>query len=210
MEPHLRAGVAVYNAGEYHAAHDAWEDYWLGLDSGTDDERFLHGLIQFTAAVHHGCEDNISGLHGLAESATEYLAGLPSPYRGVDLDTVRSYLGDLAADPEAFERAEVPPLRYEGRALDLSDLADGGDFEAAAIAADVLAAEYDAYDVAVIETGAGYARESVEAGEGGRFVALVFDFVAGERRDLVYQRLREHVERRQSRENDVEGLFDPE
>jgi predicted metal-dependent hydrolase len=210
MDSHLRAGVAVYNAGQHHAAHDAWEDYWLDLESGTDDERFLHGLIQFTAAVYHGHDDNVPGLQGLAESATEYLAGLPSPYRGVDLAAVRSYLADLAADPEQFERAEIPPLRYEGRALDLSDLADDGDFEAAVIAADVLAEEHDAYDGAVVETGVAYARESVEAGEGGRFVALVFDFVAGKQRDLVYQRLREHVERRRGREEDVEGLFDPE
>ena len=26
MDAHLRAGVAIYNAGHYHAAHDAWED----------------------------------------------------------------------------------------------------------------------------------------------------------------------------------------
>ena len=70
MREHLRAGIAVYNAGEYHAAHDAWEDYWLDLERGTDDERLLHGLIQFTAAVHHAEERNWEGAVGLAESAT--------------------------------------------------------------------------------------------------------------------------------------------
>ena len=76
MNAHLRAGVAVYNAGRFHAAHDAWEEYWLGLESGADDERFLHGLIQFTAVVYHATEDNWSGAQGLAESAREYLADL--------------------------------------------------------------------------------------------------------------------------------------
>jgi predicted metal-dependent hydrolase len=210
MDAHLRAGIAVYNAGEYHAAHDAWEDRWLDLESGTDEERFLHGLIQFTAAVHHGYDGNWAGLQGLAESAGRYLEGLPSPYRGVDLHAVRPYLGALAADPEHIERVEPPRLRHEGRALSLADLAEEGEFEAAAVAAGVLAEEYDAYDEGVIETAVDYARESVEAGEGGRFVALAFDFVAGEERDLVYQRLREHVDRRRSREDDIEGLFDPE
>jgi predicted metal-dependent hydrolase len=210
MDARLRAGVAVYNAGEYHAAHDAWEDRWLGLESGTDDERFLHGLIQFTAAVHHGQEGNWPGLQGLAGSAGEYLAGLPSPYRGVTLDGVRDYLAALADDPEHIERAGPPKLEHKGRALDLSDLADAGDFEAAAIAADVFAAEDDGYEEDVIETAVAYARESVEAGDSGRFVALVFDFVSGGERDLVYQRLREHVERRRCREEDVDGLFDPE
>ena len=210
MEAHLRAGIAVYNAGDHHAAHDAWEDHWLDLEPGTDDERFLHGLIQFTAAVHHGHEGNWDGLRGLADSAGEYLDGLPSPYRGVDLGIVRSYLADLAADPEHIERAEPPRLEHEGRALSLADLAEAGDFGAAAVAAEVLAEEYDAYDEAVIEAAIDYARESVADGDGGRFVALAFDFVSGEERDLVYRRLREHVKRRQNREGDVEGLFDPE
>jgi predicted metal-dependent hydrolase len=210
MDAHLRAGIAVYNAGEHHAAHDAWEDRWLDLESDTADERFLHGLIQFTAAVHHGHAGNWAGAEGLAESAGEYLDGLPSPYRGVDLDAVRSYLAALAADPEHIERAGPPRLRHEGRALDLAGLAAAGDFEAAAIAAEVLAEEYEAYEEDVVEAAIEYARESVEAGEGGRFVALVFDFVAGGDRDLVYRRLREHVRRRRDREEDVEGLFDPE
>jgi len=210
MDAHLRAGVAVYNAGEHHAAHDAWEDRWLDLASGTDDERFLHGLIQFTAAVHHGYGGNWAGLQGLASSAGAYLDGLSSPYRGVDLDPIRSYLADLAADPEHIERTDPPRIRHEGRALDLSDLVDSGDFEAAAIAAEVLAEEYDAYEEEAIETAVEYARESVAEGESDRFVALVFDFVAGRERDLVYRRLREHVDRRRSREADVDGLFDPE
>ncbi|MFB6295790.1 MAG: DUF309 domain-containing protein [Halobacteriales archaeon] len=210
MEAHLRAGVAIYNAGGYHAAHDAWEDHWLDLEAGTDDERFLHGLIQFTAAVHHGVEGNRAGLQGLAESAGEYLAELPSPYRGVDLDAVGDYLADLAADPGHFERVEPPELRYEGDSLALSDLAADGDFEAAAVAAGVLAEEREGYEEDVVEAAVGYAREAIDAGEGGQFVALVFDFVAGEERDLVYRRLEDHVARRQSREADVEGLFDPE
>ena len=205
MDAHLRAGVAIYNAGGHHAAHDAWEDHWLGLESGTDDERFLHGLIQFTAAVHHGGGSNWEGVQGLAESAGTYLDGLPSPYHGVDLDPVREYLAALAEDPERFEDAEPPRLRYEGQAIGPGDL----DFEAAAVAAEVLAEEREAYDEAVVEEAVGYARDDLGDGQDGRFVALVMDFVAdADHRDLVYRRLAEHVERRRSRESDVEGLFD--
>jgi hypothetical protein len=210
MDAHLRAGVAIYNAGGYHPAHDAWEDHWLDLEAGTDDERFLHGLIQFTAAVHHGFEGNWAGLRGLAESAGEYLAGLPSPYRGVDLDVVRAYLAELSVDPEHFGRTEPPELLYDGEPLALSDFAAEGDFEAAAVAAGVLAEEGDAYEKPVLDAAVGYARAAIEEGDGGQFVALVFDFVAGGERDLAYQRLERHVARREDREADVEGLFDPE
>ena len=34
MRDHLRAGIAVFNAGDFHDAHDAWEDRWLDLESG--------------------------------------------------------------------------------------------------------------------------------------------------------------------------------
>jgi hypothetical protein len=202
MEAHLRAGVAIYNAGNYHAAHDAWEDHWLDLDSGTDDERFLHGLIQFTAAVHHADGGNRSGARGLAESALAYLAGLPADYRGVDLGAVRDALAALEADPTLS--GDPPPLRYGGEALALADL----DFPATCVAARVLAAEAG-YDEDAVEAAVGYAREEVESTGGGTFTALLFDLVRdADRRDLVAQRLVEHVRRRRHREDDVSGLFD--
>ena len=79
------------------------------------------------------------------------------------------------------------------------------DFDAAAVAAVVLA-ERGGYDESVVDDAVAYAREELDTAE-SRFVALVFDFVGGERRALVYDRLRRHVERRRQRDSDVEGLF---
>jgi hypothetical protein len=207
MDAALRAGAAVFNAGRYHAAHDAWEERWLDLESGTDDERLLHGLIQLGALVHHGYRGNWSGAEGLAESAGEYLGGLPADYRGVDLASVRPYLAAVAADPETVERRPVPHLRVGGEAPRLDRL----DFEAAAVAAVVLAEAIEGYDADVVARAVEYAREerADETGTATRFITLVMDF-AGDRRQraLVYQRLRQHVERRRQRETDVAGLFD--
>ena len=208
MRDELRAGVAIYNAGEYHAAHDAWEDYWLDLDAGTDDERLLHGLIQFTAAMHHARNCNWTGLSGLVECAREYLDGLPADYRGIDLATVRAYLDALHEDPEYVERVAPPALTHEGEALALSDL----DFPAAAIAAAVFAEEKPGFEEEVVEQAVEYAHADFEAEEAtSQFVALVMDFARDEaNRGIVYQRLTQHVDRRASRERDVEGLFDVE
>ncbi|MEF8774713.1 MAG: DUF309 domain-containing protein [Halobacteriales archaeon] len=205
MRDRLRAGVAVYNAGRYHAAHDAWEDHWLGLESGTDDERFLHGLIQFTAAVHHARHANWSGATGLADSAGEYLADLPPEYRGVTLGTVRAWLGDLRTDPEVIERRSPPALRVDGVALAPADL----DLAATGHAAAVLA-EADGYDAAVLADAARYARADVAADVASSPVlALLFDFVREPAdRAIVFERLAGHVDRRRSRETDVDGLFD--
>jgi hypothetical protein len=204
MDAQLRAGVAVYNAGHHHAAHDAWEERWLDLDEG-DDERFLHGLIQFTAAVHHARSRNWSGATGLADSAGDYLADLPSDYRGVNVGAVRAYLGALERDPERVERAPAPSLTYEGVALALADL----DLDASIAAAEVLAEDLG-YDEGVIERAVEYARTDLESGEeGSQFVTFVLDFVRDpDSRPIVAQRLSEHVDRRERRESDVNGLFD--
>jgi hypothetical protein len=106
MEAHLRAGVAIYNAGGYHAAHDAWEDRWLDLEAGTDDERFLHGLIQFTAAVHHGRHGNWAGLQGLAESGAGYLEGLAADAPIVDRAAVEA--AKASHNPQPADRS-LPP-----------------------------------------------------------------------------------------------------
>ncbi|RLM59815.1 DUF309 domain-containing protein [Halobellus sp. Atlit-31R] len=227
MEDALRVGVAVFNAGDHRAAHDAWEEPWLDCENGTSDERLLHGLIQYAAAVHHARRRNWSGARGLAESAAAYLAEVDDD-RGINVGDVRTYLRRLAADPELAERRRPLALRYDGDALVPTDLS----FENAAAAATLLAREYDAFEVALVEDAVRYAREAVDADSGGPdgdaagdasprapdgpssgrsrgFVGLVFDFAADrERRALVYDRLRAHVERRRSRERDVSGLFE--
>jgi len=196
----LRAGIALYNAGEFHAAHDPWEGAWLPLESGPD-ERLLHGLIQCTAAVHHARTGNPSGATGLAESAGDYLADLPASYRGVALDPVRAFLDRLADDPAAGD--DPPALSYRGERLRPAAL----DRPAALVAAEAVAAEDDRFDGTVVDDAARYARAEADTGR-ARFTALLFDFVAdGERRALVYDRLRGHVERRRTEERDVDGLF---
>jgi predicted metal-dependent hydrolase len=202
VREHLRAGIAIHNAGNYHAAHDAWEERWLDLAG--DDERFLHGLIQFTATIHHARDRNWLGATGLAGSAREYLAPLSSPYRGVDLAVVREFLAALEADPECIERAPPPRLTHEGHEVALDDL----DFGASAVAA-VMVAEHGDYDESMVEHATDYARTDLDNGnETSPFVTLVMDFARGGSRGIIHQRLAEHTDRRAARERDVDGLFE--
>lgn len=204
MRDRLRAGAAIFNDGRYHAAHDAWEDRWLELTSGSDDERLLHGLIQYSGAVYHARERNWEGTVGLAESAGEYLADLPADYRDLRLGPVRSFLASLAADPECIERRSPVPIEHEDAVPTLSELG----VEATAIAAVVLAEAFG-YDEEPVEQARTYARRDLEAGEDDSvFITLLFDFVReDDHRGIIYQRLADHVGRRQARESDVDGLF---
>jgi len=205
MEEQLRAGIAIYNAGATHAAHDAWEDVWLDLPTGTDDEQLLHGLIQFTAAIYHAQNRNWSGAVGLAESGREYLTGLPSTYRGVDLASVQTYLQALETDPERIERASPPLLTSEGHPLAAADLELGG----ITTAARILAEGFKGYDEAVIQDAITYAREEAD-GSQTEFISLLTTFVdEATHRGIVYNRLASQVERRRRKEQDVAGLFEP-
>ena len=46
------AGIDLYNEGEFHAAHDAWEERWLG-EVGPAEKLFLQAMIQSAVAFHH-------------------------------------------------------------------------------------------------------------------------------------------------------------
>ena len=205
MDDSLRAGIAVYNAGATHAAHDAWEAHWLGLDEGTDDEQLLHGLIQFTAAIYHAENRNWSGAVGLARSGQEYLAELPDRYRGVDLTVVRAYLRRLEVDPERIERAAPPRLIYKGQPLVAADLS----VDEIALAAETIAADSEAYDQDSVEQAVEYAREEADSAD-TEFIGLLVTFVdEATHRSIVYNRLATQVERRQQKQQDVAGLFEP-
>ncbi|TQQ81965.1 DUF309 domain-containing protein [Halonotius roseus] len=203
MDTALRAGLALYTAGDYHAAHEPWEETWLELPDG-DDERLLHGLIQFTGAVYHARDRNWDGAVGLAGQAQRYLTPLPTPYRGIDIDSVIAALQTLEADPEMIERGPAPPLCYRGQELTAADL----EIEGITTVAGVVAAEYDAYETAIIERAVEYAREEV-TGSGSQFIGLLTSFVDDrDHRGIVYDRLRQNVERRQAKREDVSGLFE--
>ena len=46
------AGIDLYNAGEFHAAHDVWEERWMG-EVGPNEKLFLQAMIQSAVAFHH-------------------------------------------------------------------------------------------------------------------------------------------------------------
>ncbi|NHN41624.1 DUF309 domain-containing protein [Halorubellus sp. JP-L1] len=215
MRANLRAGLALFNDGFYHAAHDPLEGAWLESDRDDADGRFLQGLVQLTAAVHHARGRNWEGCVGLAESALEYLDGVPDDYSGVDVALVRRVLETLASDPEVVERRAMPVLEFEGERVTRERLAP----DAAALAAEALAAERG-LDASVVERAAAYAREDRQRqsdddraasarNEAAKLERFLVDFAtADDDYAIVYQRLADHVERRDHRASDVDGLFE--
>jgi hypothetical protein len=63
----LAEGLRRYDAGEFFAAHEAWETVWL--EALEPDKTFLQGLIQVTAAFHHLQRKNPLGTRRLLHAA---------------------------------------------------------------------------------------------------------------------------------------------
>ncbi len=99
------AGIDLYNAGEFHAAHDAWEERWRD-DCGPREKLFLQALIQSAVVFHHieiGRRGAARRMYGMA---LEKFARLGAP-RFMSLD-VRDYLARLARSLAWLEAAEDP------------------------------------------------------------------------------------------------------
>ena len=192
---HLRAGAALFNAGHYLAAHEPWEERWLEAPRGERDD-CVQGLVQATAATHKARTGNWSGAVGLAESGAAYL-------EGCGRENLRAWLRRLAADPELGERERPPPLPVDGTVVTVEDL----QFPAAGIAAEALA---ETRGDETVERAVAYAEADIAEGdETSPFVTLTLSYLRGDA-PAVRQRIADHVDRRRSRDADVEGLFDPE
>ena len=108
-------GVCLYDAGEYHEAHDCFEVEWYNYGSGTTESAFLHGMVQVAAGAyeHFDFRDSEAqsdpgsrtpsgdddGMRSLFLTALQYLHGVPPDYYGVDVLGVRTVLGRALDDP---------------------------------------------------------------------------------------------------------------
>ena len=108
----LAEGLRLYNAGEYFAAHEAWESVWMVSDG--PEKLFLQGLIQVTAAFHHFQRGNLVGTLRTFEKALLRLDPLPPEFGGIAVgqlrDDVRDRLHLLNADQPP---SQLTPARIQ-------------------------------------------------------------------------------------------------
>ena len=109
------AGIDLYNAGEFHAAHDAWEERWMG-PVDPQEKLFLQAMIQSAVAFHHLQIGRPGAARQMYLAAKEKFAKL-----GVDvfmsldlidyqaqLDQALSWLLSVA-DPREIEQPVIQP-----------------------------------------------------------------------------------------------------
>lgn len=107
------AGIELYNAGEFHAAHDAWEERWMG-EVGQSEKLFLQAMIQSAVAFHHLEIGRPGAARRMYQMAKEKFERLQTD-RFMSLD-LRDYQAQLdralswlltVADPRTIEAPEI-------------------------------------------------------------------------------------------------------
>jgi predicted metal-dependent hydrolase len=109
------AGIDLYNAREFHAAHDAWEDRWRD-DVGPREKLFLQAMIQSAVVFHHLEIGRPGAARRMYQMAREKFARLGAE-RFMSLD-LTDYLGQLdralawlesGPDPRELTPPELAP-----------------------------------------------------------------------------------------------------
>ena len=109
------AGIDLYNAGEFHAAHDVWEERWMG-EVGPQEKLFLQAMIQSAVAFHHLDIGRPGASRQMYQRAKEKFARLGTKvFMSLDLeeyqaqlDTALSWLLSVA-DPREHP---IPEIRH--------------------------------------------------------------------------------------------------
>lgn len=113
------AGIDLYNSGEFHAAHDAWEERWMG-EVGPQEKLFLQAMIQSAVAFHHLDIGRPGAARQMYLRAKEKFAKLGrSVFMSLDLEEYQAQLDVAlswlltAADPRTLPMPQIkaPKIR---------------------------------------------------------------------------------------------------
>ncbi len=112
----VREGSERFHAGQYFAAHEAWEEVWR---STTPEPRDLfQGLVQLAAAFHHlQARRRPDVARRVLAKARARLSRVAPPAEGLDLPALldqlapwETWLASAAGEPPAPPRLSWSPL----------------------------------------------------------------------------------------------------
>ena len=109
------AGIDLYNAGEFHAAHDVWEERWMG-EVGPREKLFLQAMIQSAVAFHHLDIGRPGAARQMYQRAKEKFRRLGCPvFMSLDLTDYQAQLDSALSwllsvpDPRQLPMPEITP-----------------------------------------------------------------------------------------------------
>jgi len=133
----LREAARLFNAAEYHEAHEVLDELWEGTHGPESD--FYKGLIQAAICMYHFSRGNLDGARKLYRGHRRYLAGYLPRYRGLDVEGCLAQMQRcLQPVLRAAPDAAVPFVYDERPRLSLEDAPDGSDGSGGASVSDGL------------------------------------------------------------------------
>ena len=75
-------GIREFNAGDFYAAHDTWEDVWM--DVRGPERPFFQGMIQVAVGYYHLSCENYAGAEHLLSRGIRKLEPYSPGHRGID------------------------------------------------------------------------------------------------------------------------------
>jgi len=115
LEKLWNSAVTWHNSGDYHEAHELFEDLWLELDDRREKD-IVQTLAQADALAVHIKTGNMQAAQRLMRQLPELVHTFPSSYNRIDLREMKEWINDMVAnmspsgDVESIEGAEPPKL----------------------------------------------------------------------------------------------------
>jgi dTDP-4-amino-4,6-dideoxygalactose transaminase len=103
---HFHAGLESFNAGDFFAAHEHWEDLWR--ETADDTRGFVQGLVQAAVGLHHYSTGNLTGARSVLRRGLRNMAHGRPPELGTDFSGLRAALNRWLAALETG--ATLPPF----------------------------------------------------------------------------------------------------
>jgi len=93
--------IREHNAGEYHEAHEIFEDLWLELDNRKEKDT-VQTLAQADALAVHLKTGNLRAAQRLMRQLPELVQNFPESYRNIDLREMGSWIRHMIASIPPF------------------------------------------------------------------------------------------------------------
>ena len=106
--------IDEHNKGDYHEAHELFEDLWMELDNRTEKDT-VQTLAQADALAVHLQSGNLGAAQRLMRQLPELLQSFPDNYRDIDLTEIRTWINCMIQPvPQSIETQVItnkkPPM----------------------------------------------------------------------------------------------------
>lgn len=102
-------GLAQFNDRLFFECHDTLEEIWSGMRGAPRD--FFQGLIQAAVGFYHLGNGNPAGALTTLRRSLDRLARYPASYAGVELEPLRTALGEWLSALESGSPTPAEPPR---------------------------------------------------------------------------------------------------